>query len=470
MARARWYHPDKMSEESSSSSYSSSAVPASESEYDDEYEDDFRRRMKLTKPTPQHAAWQDMEVGMFFHFDIPVFSDLKENQWRQGALPVERFNPERLDTDQWMEAAKAIGAKYTVFVAKHCSGFLTWQSDAYAYGVRQSPWRGGKGDLVRDYVESCRRCGIQPGLYCNVMANARWQVDRGRVNWGQGGDDAKQERYARVGERMLSELWGNYGPLFEIWFDGGALPPSQGGPDLIPLLHKLQPQAMVFQGPATTIRWIGNERGVAPYPCWATVRSRDEAAIGRAAPGGDPDGSVWLPGECDVPIRNHAWFWHPGEEHKLYSLAELMDMYYKSVGRNCNLLLNANIDRDGLVPEPDFQRYREFGAEIRRRFGQCLAETSGEGGIVELSLPRPMTVDHAILMEQIAEGERVREYVVEGLADGAWRELCRGASIGHKRIERFEPIRVSTLRLRVLRSVAKPLIRRLAACNTTETP
>ncbi len=419
--------------------------------------------MSLATPTPQQAAWQDLEVGMFFHFDIPVYTDLKESQWREGVVDPNLFQPSRLDTDQWMEAARAIGARYTVFVAKHCTGFLPWQSDLYPFGVRQSSWRGGKGDIVADYVASCRKYDLLPGIYASVSANAYCEVDRGLVNWGQGGDPEKQARYARTCEQMLTELWGNYGPLAEVWFDGGALPPDQGGPDLVPILHRLQPDAMVFQGPATTIRWIGNEEGVAPYPCWATVPSREDVAWGRGDPGGDPDGAVWLPGECDVPIRNHYWFWRPNYEHTLYSVDELMNMYYKSVGRNCNLLLNANIDRDGLVPEADMQRYREFGAEVRRRFGQPAAETEGRGEVVDLRLPAPTRIEHVSLQEHVAGGERIREYVVEGRAGSEWRELARGQSVGHKRIERFEPLVLDALRLRVTRSAAEPLVRRLAA-------
>jgi alpha-L-fucosidase len=417
----------------------------------------------IPKPTPEQLAWQDMELGMFFHFDIPVFTDLDEGDWqRAGNLDPNIYNPAKLDTNQWMEAAQAMGAGYTVLVAKHCSGFLSWQSGLYPYGVKQSKWRDGKGDVVRDYVRSCRKYDVKPGIYASVSANAHWEVSNpGLVNWGKGGDDARQAQYARMCERMLTELWGNYGPLFEVWFDGGALPPQQGGPDLVPILKRLQPAAMVFQGPAATIRWIGNERGVAGYPCWATVIHLD------AAGNGDPDGAIWQPGECDVPIRNHDWFWHPNADHKLYSLDDLIDMYYRSVGRNCNLLVNVNINRDGLVPAADMQRYREFGAEIKRRFGKSLAETHGEGDAVELALEKPATIDHVIIMERIADGERVREYVVEGMTNGEWKELCRGISIGHKRIERFEPVEVSRVRLRCTKSVAEPLIRKLAVYNVS---
>ena len=418
------------------------------------------------RPSAEQLAWQDLEVGMFFHFDIITYAPgWNFRTWANHPDP-SLYNPSRLDTDQWMEAAKAIGAKYAVLVAKHCSGFLQWQSDLYPYGVRQSPWRDGKGDLVAEFVAACHRHGLKPGLYASVSASGFLEVDNpGRIDRGQGGDEAKQAAYARICEGMLTELWSRYGELTEIWFDGGALPPDQGGPDLLPILRKHQPRAMVFQGPAATIRWIGNERGVAGYPCWATVPSIEAAHHDPdARDHGDPDGAVWLPGECDVPVRNHDWFWQPDAEHKLYPLAELLDMYTHSVGRNCNLLLNANPGPDGLVPEADLARYAELGREIRRRFATPVAETSGDGTELELALPEPQRIDHVVVMEDIAAGERTREYVVEGLAPGnTWQPLCDGTSIGHKRIQHFAPVEVASIRLRATQSVAEPRIRTLAA-------
>ena len=410
------------------------------------------------RPTPEQAAWQDMEIGLFIHYDIPVFKPGWDHRQYESRPSPEIFDPKKLDTEQWMKAAEAIGARYAVFVAKHGSGFMNWQSDLYPYGMKQSPYEDGKGDIVRDFVASCRRHGIKPGLYAHMGCNGYLEVDSpGLVNRGKGGDPAAQARYARTCEGMMRELWGNYGPLFEIWFDGGVLDPAQGGPDMLPILRRLQPRAIVFQGPAASIRWIGNEDGVAPYPCWAT------APEGRDYNGaGDPEGTRWLPGECDVPVRRETWLWLPNTEGRLFSLDELMDKYYRSVGRNCNLLLNASPDQDGLVPEPDMRRYREFGDEVRRRFGRSLAETSGRGDVVELDLRGPRRIDHAVTMEDIRQGERVREYVVEGLAGGAWRELARGVSVGHKRIDRFPAATVSRVRLRVLKSVAEPLIRKLA--------
>ncbi|MBD3184343.1 hypothetical protein GF312_18815 [Candidatus Poribacteria bacterium] len=420
----------------------------------------------LPKPTPVQKAWQDMEIGMFFHFDIITYAPgWNFRSWINKPDP-QIYNPAKLDTDQWMEAAKAIGAKYAVFVAKHCSGFLQWQSDLYPYGVKQSGWRNGKGDVVADFVESCHKYGLKPGVYASVTANGYLEVDNpGLVNRGKGGDEQKQKEYARICEGMLTELWSRYGELLEVWFDGGALPPEKGGPDLVPILEKYQPDAIVFQGPAANIRWIGNERGRAEYPCWATVPSLDSLSDRQIALHGDPDGKMWLPGECDVPIRNHEWFWTPNDEHKVYPLDGLMEMYYESIGRNCNLLLNANPNPDGLIPDADFQRYVEFGKEIQRRFSNSIGETSGEGNEVELSLDAPAEIEHVIIMEDINQGERVREYAVDIMTEnGNWEEICRGISIGHKRIEKLDKVKTQKIRLRCIKSVDKPVIIKLVVC------
>ena len=410
------------------------------------------------EPLPQQIAWQDCELGMFFHFDIPIYKPGWDwRSWKDLPDPA-LYNPIRLDTDQWLQTASSLGAKYAVLVAKHCSGFLQWQSDLYPYGVKQSPWRNGKGDVVGDFVKSCERYKIRPGIYASVTANGYMEVDNpGLVNRGRGGDPAKQAAYARTCEGMLSELWGRYGDLFHVWFDGGALPPDKGGPRMLPLLHRYQPHANVFQGPAATIRWVGNEDGVTSYPCWATVLNRDDSGSGT------PEGKIWLPGECDVPLPGHEWFWTPRQRKDIEPLPRLIDMYYRSVGRNCNLLLNATPGPDGLIPEANLRHYAEFGREIRRRFEKPVAETSGQAEVTELKLPRPQMIDHVLIMEEIAQGERVREYVVEGLEQsGAWTRLCDGTSIGHKRIQQFDRKVLAAVRLRVTRCVDSPLVRRLA--------
>ena len=419
------------------------------------------------RPASKQLEWHDMEVGMFVHFNMFTYSG--DWQWRsfKDYPDPDLFRPERLDTDQWMEAARAFGAKYAVLTAKHCCGFCLWPSAAYDYGVRQSSWRGGKGDVVADFITSCRKHGIKPGLYYSTAANGFLHVDNPGVISATGGP-VNQIGYKRICEQQLRELWSRYGELCEIWFDGSAMSVEKGGPDVGSLLSELQPNASVFQSPYATIRWIGNEDGVAPDPCWATISDATAVKDGVSASlgCGDPEGSVWLPGECDVPVRRGQWGWQPNEDHLVLGVDHLMDVYYRSVGHNCNLLLNANPDRDGLIPAVDMQRYKEFGAEIRRRFDRSVAETSGQGEVVELALKKPARIDHVVSMEQIAEGARVREYIVEGQIGTGWRELCRGTSIGHKKIDRVAPVDVSAVRLKSTRSVAAPLIRKLAIYDT----
>ena len=410
---------------------------------------------KLPTPTPQQLAWQDLELGFFIHFGMMTFTG--QSKPRKPADP-NIFNPVKLDTDQWIETAKSMGAKYAVLVAKHCTGFLSWQSNAYPYGVKQTSWRGGKGDVVKDFVASCKKYDIKPGLYASVTSTAWWGVDNpGVIKWG----DRKQADYIKACEAMLTELWSNYGELTEIWFDGGALPPEKGGPDMVPILKKHQPNAIVFQSPAPGgIRWIGNERGVAGYPCWNTVKKLNDPGAG------NPDGKIWNPGECDVPLPGHGWCWEPRQNKNIKPLGRLMDIYYRSVGRNCNLLLNATPNRAGLIPEANLKHYADFGKEINRRFGKSVAETKGEGDLVELTLKKPTKIDHVIIMENIAHGERIRAYQVEGLVpSNKWQKLCDGVSVGHKRIQKFTATEVAKVRLRATKTAAAPKIRRLAVFN-----
>ena len=410
----------------------------------------------LGRPSESHLKWADLERGMFFHFDISLYSKPGWD-WRsfKDYPDAKLFNPKKLDTDQWMEAAKAMGAKYCVLVAKHCTGFLQWQSDLYDYTCKQAiNFDGGKGDLVRRFVDSCRRYGMQPGLYASVSANGYLNVDNpGRVNRGKGGDPAAQKRYNTICEKMCEELWTRYGELGEIWFDGGALAPEDGGPDLVPILEKYQPNAILFQGPAKAknlIRWVGNERGVAPYPCWSRTNTlTSEGGDRELAFHGDFDGRYWAPGECDVPIRPPHFMWQPtaeGTNWRYWTKEELLERYYFSVGRNCNLLLNANPDPDGLVPENDFRQFAAFGKEIEARFGHPLAVVEGAA---EIRFSEPTRVNQIAVQEDLRKGgERVRTYRVEVVtAKGETKTVARGQSIGHKRIQMFAPEVVRVVRI-----------------------
>ncbi len=427
----------------------------------------------LPIPSPAQLRWQNFELGLIFHLDLPVFAP---EGWRQmkATLDPNIYNPVKLDTDQWLEAAKAMGCRYAIFTATHFNGFLQWQSDLYPYGLKQTRWRDGRADVFGDFVKSCHKEGIEPGVYLSCHRNAYWKVWDHRVNWGAGGDG--QAGFARIGARMTEELVSRYGPLCEIWYDAGLIHPNEGGPDVLPIVDKYQKEIVFYHNPQRREhRWIGNEAGHAGNPCWATLpdlKEANNAHSGRSKESvsllyhGDPAGKLWSPAMVDVPLRNHDWLWRANGEGKVYGLEALVEMYYNSVGRNCNLISGATPGPDGLLPDGDFRRCAELGREISKRFGNPLAVTSGKGEVLELTLPRPSRIDHVILMEDIAHGERVREYSVEGLRAGnIWEKICSGASIGHKRIEKFEPREVARVRLRCTKSAAQPLIRRLAAIS-----
>jgi alpha-L-fucosidase len=428
----------------------------------------------LPLPLPRQRVWQDCEVGAIFHFDMPLFADggrTHHNSIHQTWDP-QIYNPRNLDTDQWIEAAKAMGARYAIFTATHFNGFMQWQSDLYPYGVKQASWRGGKGDVVQDFVDSCRKVDIKPGIYMSCFRNAWWKVDRYRVEYGKGGKE--QAKFARICEKMFEELCTRYGPLVQIWFDAGNISPAEGGPNLLPIADRHQPDMVFYHSPERREhRWIGNEAGYAGYPCWATMPDLETAERMHKGRGkdwrkllahGDPDGKLWSPGMVDTVLRNHHWFWYPQTERTIEPLDRLVNFYYQSVGRNCNLVLGLTPNPSGLLPEPDFRRCEEFGAEIRRRFARPVAETRGIGRQLTLDLPSPCTIDHAVMMEDITGGERVRTYRVDGRVSGeTWQTLCEGMSIGHKRIQRFNPIRIAAVRLVVTDSVAQPRIRNLAA-------
>lgn len=431
-------------------------------------------RKKLPGPTAAQLEWADREMGVLIHFDIPVYRPdfYFRDHWGEH-LDASIFNPVQLDTDQWIKTAYEAGAKYAVLVAKHCTGFCLWPTEAHEYSVKNSPWKDGNGDIVGDFVKSCRKYGVKPGLYYSIACNGYYNVDNpGKV---LSGNDDEQKQYNEMVIKQVTELWTKYGELFEIWFDGGALPPEQGGPDILPLLLRYQPQAVCFQGPEdfpSILRWVGNEDGIAPNPCWSTTNLSTGSFDGTmqfAEVGvGDPDGCVWAPAETDMPNRKveaygGGWFWKEGEDHLLYTVDELVDRYYTSVGSNTNLLIGMVIDERGLVPDADVLQFSEFGREIKRRFEKPLGETQGEGSSLTLEFDSPVKVNNIVLMEDISSGEHVREYRIDGMVDGEWKTLVNGLSIGHKRISRIEAVEVTSLQFIALNAVAEPKIRKFAA-------
>lgn len=422
----------------------------------------------IVRPNKVQQDWAEAEIGVLLHLDMPVFHP-EYNHRNYGTHPdPSTFNPTELNTDQWIETAAKLGAKYAVLTAKHGSGFTLWPTATHNYNISRSPWKDGKGDIVADFVASCRKYGIKPGIYANMATNGYLWVDNpGLV---QPGSPITQEQYSDIIMRQLTELWGNYGPLFEVWFDGGILSPAQGGADVLSLIRKLQPEAIAFQGPygyENLIRWVGNEVGAAPDPCWATADSttNSDGVLVVNGLNGRPDAPFWCPGESDFTLRRQSsfgggWMWHEGEDDQLYDLDELMEKYETSVGRNTNMLLGLVIDNRGLIPDADVKRAEEYGMAIRQRYGNPAATTSGNGAEINLKLPSKMIVDRVVLQEEISEGERVLSWHLEGaLPDGSIVRLCEGTNIGHKRIAKFNPVELVSLRLVVDSYKNQPIIR-----------
>ncbi|MDR1602923.1 MAG: alpha-L-fucosidase [Tannerella sp.] len=421
-------------------------------------------------PNEIQLAWADAEIGVLFHLDMPTFKpDYDFRKW--GTHPgTATFNPAELNTDQWLETAQKLGATYAVLVAKHCSGFSLWPTEAHDYSVKNSPWRDGKGDIVADFVASCKKYNIKPGIYASTTANGYLYVDN--PGFVQPGSPVTQEEYNRIVVQQLTELWSNYGKLFEIWFDGGVLSKEKGGADVLSLVKKMQPEAIAFQGPyghPNLIRWVGNEEGVAPYPCWATADSTTNADGTVVIDGlnGNPFAPYWCPGESDFTLRwnrsfQGGWFWTAGQDSMMFPVDELMTKYITSVGRNTNMLLGVVIDDRGLVPDADVKQIELFGNEIRRQYGTPFRQTSGTGTEYLIRFEQPATIDRIVIQEDIAKGERVLEYRVEGKQNGEWTELSSGTNIGHKHIDRFPLRSVSEVRLIVTECKAKPQIRNFA--------
>ena len=450
-------------------------------------------------PTASQLEWAEAEIGVIIHFDLQVFEPDYEFREKWGYSPdLKIFTPENLDTDQWIMTAKSAGAKYAILVAKHCSGFSLWPTRAHDYHVGNTPWKDGQGDIVGDFFKSCTKYGLRPGIYCSASCNGHLLADNpGKVliddpeflkkynasrelQSGKGSiwaPEEKQLEYNRIVETQLTELWTQYGKLFEIWFDGGVLPPEDGGPSIIPLMKKYQPDAVVFGGPPgwpSLVRFVGNERAEPDDPFWSATDdlSAFDGTTEVCGLNGNPDGAVWAPGEADMPNRDQhlakqgGWFWQEGDDQYLYSVDHLVECYMRSVGKNTNLLLGMVIDNRGMVPEADQKQFVEFGERINKIFSNRVTTLADTADALTLQITDGQPVNMVVLQENVKYGDRVRKYVVEAKLNGKWQTVSRGSCIGHKRIERFDAVDASAIRLRILESAGEPHIREISLWNT----
>ena len=442
---------------------------------------------KFPVPNARQLAWQQAELGVVFHYDLHVFDGKKYGQGGNRIDPIpdyQIFHPEQLNTDQWVKSAKDAGATFAILTATHETGFALFQSDVNPYSVKALKWRDGKADIVSDFVESCKKYGIKPGIYLGIRWNSFMGVNDFKINGEGAFRENRQKWYNSMVEGMVKEICSNYGELFEIWFDGGADHPDNGAPDVLPIVRKYQPNCLFYHnGQLAEARWGGSENGTVSDPCWATFTylatgAGESAKKNIAKDGfkllkqGDSEGQYWVPAMSDAPLRGyngrHEWFWEPGDEEHIFPVENLVDMYYKSVGRNSTLILGLTPDPTGLMPEPDVQRLREFGDEIKKRFSTPLAATSGRGTKVDIKLAKSQRMNKLVIQEDIVEGERIREYKVEALVDGKWKTVASGQSIGHKWIHMIEEVTTQRLRLVVNKSIAEPIIKTFSVYNVNQ--
>jgi alpha-L-fucosidase len=403
------------------------------------------------RPSPRQLAWQDLEIGVLIHFGPNTFMD---KEWGDGTADPKIFNPAQLDAEQWVTAAKAGGARYLVMVAKHHDGFCLWPSRHTSYGIKSSPWREGKGDLVKEVAAACRKHGLKFGVYLSP-----W--DRHEPAYK---DNQAYDKFYRA---QLEELATRYGELVEFWLDGAG---SEGHvydfEKYMETLRTYQPNTLIFADvgflPWGDIRWVGNEDGFAHEENWNVI---------------DRHGFLrWRPAEADTPLRHRHWFWHPNDEKSLKSLDELLDMYHKTVGRGAQLVLGLAPDNRGLLPEADVARLKEFGDAVQRIYGKRLAPDGDAGidgdpdtvwrppdgsspAVMYVHIETPAPIDRAVIMEALEFGQQVRKYSIEVQTESGWRTVSSGTTIGHKKIDVFERVTAKSVRLRMQGTDRPPAIR-----------
>ncbi|WP_128547544.1 alpha-L-fucosidase [Larkinella soli] len=419
------------------------------------------------KPTPQQLRYQQQELIGFLHLTVNTFTD---REWGTGQEDPAIFNPTQLDARQWVRVAKDAGMKTLILTAKHHDGFCLWPSKYTDHSVKSSPWKGGKGDVVRDLADACREAGIKLGLYLSP-----WDMHEPKYGTSE---------YNQFYLNQLRELLTNYGPVAEVWMDGAkgenAKNMSYDFDAYRALIRQLQPQAVIFSDVGPGVRWIGNEKGFAGETCWSTINT-EGMDIGKADSKylntGDPKGDEWIPGECDVSIRP-GWFYHPAEDAKVKTPKQLVDVYYKSVGRNGTLLLNLPPDRRGLIHESDVAALKGMRAILDETFRANLAGrrtarasastpafpprnlTDGNAdtywaasagqttATLDLDLGRETTFDRIALQEPVRLGQRVSAFRVEAEQNGQWKPVASGTTIGYKRLLRLDaPVQARRIRV-----------------------
>ncbi|MDO3694679.1 alpha-L-fucosidase [Wenyingzhuangia sp. chi5] len=434
-------------------------------------------------PSEKQLKWHDMQFYAFTHFSLNTFTN---KEWGYGDESPELFNPSALDTRQWARIVKEAGMKGIIITAKHHDGFCLWPSAYTERSVKNSPWKNGQGDVVKELAEACKEYGLKLGIYLSP-----W--DRNHPEYGKPG-------YITYFRNQLKELLTNYGDVFEIWFDG-----ANGGDgyygganemrkintleyynweETYKMIYDLSPNTLTWGVGPSEARWIGNEEGRAGKTNWAPLRQKDELA-GKVHytefMQGHIDGEKWVPGEADVSTRP-GWFYHEVEDDKVRPIEEMVDIYYESIGRNANLLLNIPIDKRGLVNEHDEARLKELAAIIKADFKTELLVNSKvsatdvrgnddtyaaenvinnqkdnywatndsiKSASITFEFNQPTDINRLLLQEYVKLGQRVKTFNVQANINGVWKTIANETTIGYKRILRFPRIKANAIKVNI---------------------
>lgn len=450
-------------------------------------------------PSVRQLAWQELEFYGFVHFNMNTFTNM---EWGTGAENPALFNPTEFDAGQWARVAKEAGMKGIIITAKHHDGFCLWPTQTTSHSIAASPYKDGKGDIIREIADACKAEGLKFGVYLSP-----W--DRNNEHYGT-------QEYIQIFREQLRELLTNYGEVFEVWFDG-----ANGGTgyyggaeeerrvdkqsyydweNTYSLVRELQPDAVIFGDAGPDVRWVGNEEGYAYETTWSNLM-RDsiyggmpEYAEKYAA--GQENGTHWVPAEADVSIRP-GWYYHEYEDHKVKTLPQLLDIYYNSIGRNASLLLNFPVDKRGLIHENDVAQLRKLTAKIKEDLAtnlinkQVLISASSDrgrafagskaidgkadsywatpdeevSGSLTLEFNQEITFNRFLVQEHIPLGQRVKEFTLEARVNGTWQTLAEGTTIGYKRILRLPSTQADAVRFSVIDAKASPTISNIALYN-----
>jgi alpha-L-fucosidase len=463
----------------------------------DSYNDIIKKAANIV-PSNRQLKWQRLELTTFFHFGINTYT---EREWGTGKESPSIFNPTQLDAEQWVKTAKDAGFKQVIITAKHHDGFCLWPTQTTLHSVKSSPWKSGKGDVVKEVAEACKKLNVGFGIYLSP--------------WDMNTPVYGSEAYNDFFVKQLTELLTWYGKVDEVWFDGANGEGPNGKKQVYDfsrwytLIRKLQPNAVIaVMGP--DVRWVGTETGYGREQEWSVVpvNNLDQESITNNSqqkvafkPAGDMRGSdlgsrdkilavkglAWYPAETDVSIRP-GWFYHAKEDAKVKTPEKLLDIYFSSVGRNGVLLLNIPPDKRGLVHESDIAVLKEWKSRLDLIFSENLAKGSSvkinnkrndkvllDGNLetnlnlraadtivtIDFQLKKPSTFNVLRLQENIAKGQRIEKFQLEARVDGQWKLVTEGTTVGHKRLLQFEKVTASAVRLKILSSRLNPFLTEL---------